>query len=62
MEGKGDYAKAIADCDTALKADKNYVEAHMNRGIAYCYVEKYDEALNDFNLWRQEKQMILRCT
>jgi tetratricopeptide (TPR) repeat protein len=46
---KGNYTQAIADCDSALAADKNYTQAHMNRGIAYCHVNKYDEALKDFS-------------
>ena len=45
---KGDYVRAIADCDSAIATDKNYTEAYMNRGIAYCFVGKYDAALSDF--------------
>ena len=32
---KGEYDRAIVDCDQAIKVDPNYAEAFVDRGIAY---------------------------
>jgi tetratricopeptide (TPR) repeat protein len=38
----------VSDCDEALKLDKDYLKAFLRRGRSYMEMEKYDEAIRDF--------------
>ena len=38
----------MSDCDEALKLDKDYLKAFLRRGRSYMEMEKYDEAIRDF--------------
>jgi tetratricopeptide (TPR) repeat protein len=46
---KGDYDRAIADYNEALRINPNYAEAYNNRGLAYYYKKDYDRAIADYN-------------
>jgi tetratricopeptide (TPR) repeat protein len=46
---KGDYERAIADYDEAIRLDPKYADARYNRCIAYNRTQKYDLALPDCN-------------
>merc|ERR1712156_1210277 len=42
------YAESVSDCDKALKLDEKYLKALVRRGRSYMELEKYDEAVRDF--------------
>ena len=44
----GDYDRAIADFDAALRSNPNHVRAHINRGNANFAKRDYDRAIADF--------------
>ena len=46
---KGDYDKAIADSNEAIKLNKTYAKAYNNRGVALSRKRDYDKAIADFN-------------
>ena len=46
---KGDYDRAIADYDEAIRLDPRYAVAYYNRGVAYCDKGDYDRAIADYN-------------
>jgi hypothetical protein len=46
----GDYDKAIADFDQAIRLYPNYVQAYINRGITYEKKGDYDRAIADYEL------------
>ena len=46
---KGDYDRAIADFDEAIRLDPKYVFAYNNRGNAYRYRDDYDGAIVDYD-------------
>jgi lipoprotein NlpI len=45
----GDYDRAIADADEAIRLDPNDAAAFNNRGAGYLKKEVYDRAIADFN-------------
>ncbi len=45
----GEYDKAIADYDEAIKLKPEYAKAYCRRGNAYCKKREYDKALKDYN-------------
>jgi tetratricopeptide (TPR) repeat protein len=47
--GKGDYDRAIADYNQAIRLDPNYVGAYVNRSWYYIQKGEYDKALADCN-------------
>jgi len=47
---KGDYDKAIADCDEAIRLDPQLAAAYNNRGSAYLWKRDYDKAIADCDL------------
>ena len=44
---KGDYDRAIEDCNTAIKLQPDYADAYANRGAAYRSKDDYDRAIED---------------
>jgi len=46
---KGEYDKALADFDAALRLDPRLATAHVNRGVTWTLKGAYDKALADFN-------------
>jgi Tfp pilus assembly protein PilF len=42
---KGQYDRAIVDCDQAIKVDPNYSQAFVDRGVAYLSKSEYDRAI-----------------
>jgi len=44
---KGDYDRAIADCNEAIRLDPKFAEAYNNRGNAYYAKGNYDRAIAD---------------
>merc|ERR1719410_1593296 len=42
------FAESVSDCDEALKLDEGYLKALVRRGRSYMELEKYDEAVRDF--------------
>ena len=49
-ESKGDYDKAVADYNEALRLNPDFAGAYNNRGVAYFYKEDYRHARAD---WEQ---------
>lgn len=49
LTAKGEFDRAIADFDAALKADARLSEAHYNRGIAWANKGEPDRAIADFD-------------
>jgi tetratricopeptide (TPR) repeat protein len=45
---KGDYAKALADCNEAIRLDPKVAMAYDNRGRAYVVLGQLDKAIADF--------------
>jgi tetratricopeptide (TPR) repeat protein len=48
-DGKGDYDRAIADYNQALRIDPQNAWAYNNRGIAWRNKGDYDRAIADYN-------------
>jgi tetratricopeptide (TPR) repeat protein len=46
----GDFAKALADCNEAIKLEPNETVPRSARGFVYLKMEKFDEALSDFDM------------
>ena len=46
---KGDYNRAIAAYDQAIKLDPKYATAYNGRGIAYRNKGDYDRAIEDYD-------------
>jgi len=46
---QGDYARAVADYDQAIKLAPNFVYAFYWRGVAYHYLNDYEKAMSDFS-------------
>ncbi len=46
---KGEYDRAIADCNQALQLNPNLAEAYHNRGVAYGTKGEYDREIADYN-------------
>jgi len=46
---KGDYDRAIAEYNRAIRADPNYIIAYIHRGNAYYNKGDYDRAIADYN-------------
>jgi len=44
---KGDYDRAISDCNKALEINPRYAEAYMNRGAAYYLKGNIEKACGD---------------
>ena len=42
------FAESVGDCDEALKLDESYLKAFLRRGRSYMEMEKYEEAVRDF--------------
>ena len=45
----GEYGKAIADYDHAIKLKPNYAKAYYHRGVAYGEKREYNKAIKDYN-------------
>ena len=43
----GEYDKAIADCDAAIKLDPEALFPYINRSFSHFYKQDYEEALTD---------------
>jgi len=48
-QARGEYAKAMADHDAAVRADPRLAAVYNNRGIAYAAAADYDRAIADYN-------------
>ena len=46
---RGAFAEALADCNSAIRADDQYPYAFHNRGIAYAGLQNPTAAIADFN-------------
>jgi tetratricopeptide (TPR) repeat protein len=46
---KGDYDRAIADLDHAIRLDPNFISAYYNRGTIYVSKGDFDRAITDFD-------------
>ena len=44
----GKFQESVSDCDEALKLDEKYIKAFARRGRSYMELEKYEEAVRDF--------------
>jgi tetratricopeptide (TPR) repeat protein len=49
FQDKGEYDKAIADCDVALRLDPKYCGAYCNRAYARKKKGEYQNAIADYN-------------
>lgn len=47
---KRDFERAIREYSKVIGLDPNYVEAYVNRGIAYVSENKYDQAIADYGI------------
>lgn len=45
----GQFNKAIADYDEAIRLDSEHVDAYNNRANVYCELGQYERAIDDFN-------------
>lgn len=45
----GDFAKALSDCNEAIKLEPNEAVPRSNRGFVYLKMDRLDEALSDFD-------------
>lgn len=45
----GLHQDAVVSYGKTLEMDPNYYRAYINRGVEYVQLERYDEALNDYN-------------
>ena len=45
---KGEYDKAIADCNKAIELDPELALAYFDRGFAYMELGEKEKALSDF--------------
>ena len=43
----GQYAKAAAELEKAVRISPEYAEAHLNLGVQYLHLERYPEALDE---------------
>ena len=46
---KGNFDRAIADCDDAIRLDPKGADAYLNRGNAHAARRDYDRAITDFD-------------
>jgi tetratricopeptide (TPR) repeat protein len=46
---RGSFADALADCNSAIRADDQYPYAFHNRGVAYAGLQNPTAAITDFN-------------
>ena len=51
---EGKFAKALLVCDEALKIDPDDVVIIAQKGVAYCRLQKLDEAISCFDLALQK--------
>lgn len=51
----GKYKEMMKDCESALKYDKNLLQAHFNLGIAQYNLKNYTGALPHFNTFLAKK-------
>jgi len=42
------FDESVADCDQAIKLDDKYLKAFLRRGRSYMELEKYEDAVRDF--------------
>jgi len=42
------FTESVSDCEEALKLDEKYLKAFVRRGRSYMELEKYEEAVRDF--------------
>lgn len=49
LNTKGDYDKAIEDCNKSIALDTNKPNAYKNRGLAYSGKKEYEKAIEQFN-------------
>merc|ERR1712018_759482 len=42
------FEESISNCNEALKLDEKYLKAYLRRGRSYMDLEKYEEAVRDF--------------
>jgi lipoprotein NlpI len=59
--GKGEYDKAIADCDAALRLKPDDVLVYDNRGNAYLSKGEFDKAIADFDTVIRLKPALTRA-
>ena len=45
---KGEYEKALRNCNQAIKLNPNYAVSYCNRASVYYYMGKYDPAIADY--------------
>ncbi|KAJ7539092.1 hypothetical protein O6H91_11G077000 [Diphasiastrum complanatum] len=50
----GLWEKSIEDCNAALEAQPTYIKARLRRAHSYAKLEKWEEALRDFEAVRRE--------
>lgn len=43
----GQYAKAAAELEKAVRISPDYADAHLNLGVQYLHLERYQEALDE---------------
>jgi len=46
----GDYDDAVSKAQKGLDIDNNYVDLYLHRGIAYYYLERYQDAVGDLTI------------
>ena len=46
----GEYEKALSAARRGLDVDDNYVDLYLSRGMAYYYLELYQDAIGDFTI------------
>ncbi len=46
----GEYEKALSAAQRGLDVDNNYVDLYLNRGMAFYYLELFQDAISDFTI------------
>ncbi len=45
----GKYTEAVSAAERGLEVDPGFYNLYVNRGVAYYHLERYDDAIEDFN-------------
>jgi tetratricopeptide (TPR) repeat protein len=56
--GAGRYEDAVASFDEMLQLEPNSYRAYYSQGLSYYYLERWDEALEAYDLALEQKETV----